>query len=136
MNGTSRTRCLPILNDCSVTVAPNWWPALTCGPCRRRVRHGLPVGVCIGVILAAEIVAEIENGPTPAYATEYDRVNTLLQRLADEGAAFLAKPWLPRVSHSGRPSPSWTLQTWPLLCRTRPWPRGLAWAGSASARSW
>ncbi len=52
-------------------------------------RHGLPVRVCIGVTLAPEIVAEIENGPTPTYAAEYDRVNSLLQHLADEGAAFL-----------------------------------------------
>ncbi len=53
------------------------------------VRDGLPVGVCIGVVLAPQIVGEIENGPTTAYAAEYDRANTLLQRLADAGAAFL-----------------------------------------------
>ena len=53
------------------------------------VRNGLPVGVCIGVALASEIVAGIENGPTTDYAAEYDRVNALLQRLADDGAAFL-----------------------------------------------
>ena len=53
------------------------------------VRSGLPVGVCIGVALASEIVAGIESGPTTAYAAEYDRVNVLLQRLADQGAAIL-----------------------------------------------
>jgi epoxyqueuosine reductase QueG len=53
------------------------------------VRSGLPVGVCIGVALAPQIVGEIENGPTTAYAAEYDRANALLQRLADAGAAFL-----------------------------------------------
>ena len=58
-------------------------------PLPEEVRGGLPVGVCIGVPLTREIVTEIENGPTTAYAAEYDRVNALLQRLADEGAAFL-----------------------------------------------
>ncbi len=58
-------------------------------PLPEDVRNGLPVGVCIGMALAPRIVADIENGPTTAYAAEYDRVNALLQRLADEGAAFL-----------------------------------------------
>jgi epoxyqueuosine reductase len=58
-------------------------------PLPEDVRNGLPVGVCIGASLAAEIVAEIVSGPTIAYVAEYDRVNTLLQRLADEGSAFL-----------------------------------------------
>ncbi len=58
-------------------------------PLPEDVRSGLPVGVCIGVALASEIVARIESGPTTAYAAEYDRVNALLQRLADEGTAFL-----------------------------------------------
>jgi len=53
------------------------------------VRSGLPVGVCIGVALASEIVAGIESGPTTAYAAEYDSLNALLQRLADQGAAIL-----------------------------------------------
>jgi epoxyqueuosine reductase QueG len=58
-------------------------------PLPENVRNGLPVGVCIGVALAPQIVGEIENGPTTAYAAEYDRANALLQRLADAGAAFL-----------------------------------------------
>ena len=58
-------------------------------PLPEDVRNGLPVGVCIGVALEPRIVAQIGSGPTMAYAAEYDRVNTLLQRLADDGAAFL-----------------------------------------------
>ena len=55
------------------------------------VRNGLPAGVCIGVALAPEIVAGIDNGPTMAYAAEYARVNALLQRLADDAATFLQR---------------------------------------------
>ncbi len=58
-------------------------------PLPEDVRNGLPVGLCIGVALAPEVVAGIESGPTTAYTAEYDRVNALLQRLADESAALL-----------------------------------------------
>jgi epoxyqueuosine reductase QueG len=58
-------------------------------PLPEDVRSGLPVGVCIGVALAPRIIAEIETGPTIAYAAEYDRVNALLGCLAEDGAAFL-----------------------------------------------
>ena len=65
---------------------------LACADLRRlpaNVRDGLPVGICIGAALSPRIVAEIEGGPTPAYAAEYDRVNMRLQRMADETAVFL-----------------------------------------------
>lgn len=39
------------------------------------VRGDLRRGVCIGVPLRPEIVAEIGKGPTIQYAAEYDRVN-------------------------------------------------------------
>jgi len=61
-------------------------------PLPEDMRNGLPVGVCIGVALAPRIVKEIENGPTMAYAAEYDRVNVLLQRLVED------RPCRPRPS--------------------------------------
>jgi hypothetical protein len=63
------------------------------------VRNGLPMGVCIGVALASEVVAGIESGPTTAYAAGYDRANALLQRLADGSSAGSASP--PARTRSG-----------------------------------
>ncbi|MEE8451331.1 MAG: hypothetical protein V3R99_05425 [Thermoguttaceae bacterium] len=53
------------------------------------VRAGLPRAVCIGVALDPSIVAGIVDGPTLAYADEYQRVNELLNRLAAACAEFL-----------------------------------------------
>lgn len=53
------------------------------------VRGDLPRGVCIGVPLRPEIVAEIGKGPTIQYAAEYDRVNALLNELCKACAEFL-----------------------------------------------
>ena len=52
-------------------------------------RRGLPRGVCIGTALDAAVIAQIGDGPTPAYAAEYQRVNALLDELARQGAEFL-----------------------------------------------
>lgn len=66
-------------------------------------RHGLPRGVCIGAALDAAVIAEIGDGPKPAYGAEYRRVNALLDELAQRGAEFLrahghrAVPFLPTV---------------------------------------
>jgi epoxyqueuosine reductase len=53
------------------------------------VRQGLPRGICIGVALDPSVVAGIGDGPTKEYAAEYERVNALLDRLAEDAAALL-----------------------------------------------
>jgi epoxyqueuosine reductase len=66
-------------------------------------RGGLPRGVCIGAALDRAVIAQIEDGPTPAYAAEYERANALLDELARVCAEFLqarghrAVPCLPTV---------------------------------------
>ena len=75
MNGRSVN---PLLVDLERLLRDRGAQLVACAdlrPLAESVRHGLPVGVCIGVILAAEIVAKIENGPTITYAAECDRVN-------------------------------------------------------------
>ncbi len=56
-----------------------------------RVDSHLPLGVAIGVALEPRVVAGIVDGPTEAYAVEYERVNALLTRLAEDGAEFLRR---------------------------------------------
>ncbi len=58
-------------------------------PVPGELRKNFPRGVSIGVALSPEIIAGIVAGPTDAYSQEYDRANTLLDRLSDEGAKFL-----------------------------------------------
>jgi len=59
------------------------------GVLRPELRCGLPVGIVIGVSLDGKIVAGISDGPTPAYAAEYERVNERLSRLGKACAGFL-----------------------------------------------
>jgi epoxyqueuosine reductase len=61
------------------------------GPLPAEVREGLPRGISIGVALSPEIVTGIADGPTRAYAAEYERVNALLSRLAEDAAALLRR---------------------------------------------
>jgi epoxyqueuosine reductase len=58
-------------------------------PLPAEVRDGLPLGICIGVILSPSIVAGIADGPTRQYAAEYERVNVLLDRLGGDAATLL-----------------------------------------------
>ncbi len=53
------------------------------------VRHGLPYGIGIAVPLDPSIVRQIEKGPTPDYAAEYERTNNLLDHLAESCAEML-----------------------------------------------
>ncbi len=55
------------------------------------VREDLPRAVVIGVALDPRVVVGIVDGPTEAYAVEYERVNALLTRLAEDGAEFLRR---------------------------------------------
>ncbi len=63
------------------------------------VREDLPLGVCIGVALDRAVVAEIADGPTRVYETEYDRANALLDRLAEGGASLLKTKGFRAVPH-------------------------------------
>ncbi len=45
--------------------------------------------ISIGVRLNPEIAREIENGPTPRYFAEYNRINALLRQLSDCAASML-----------------------------------------------
>ncbi|MFW6189892.1 MAG: 4Fe-4S binding protein [Planctomycetota bacterium] len=53
------------------------------------VRAGLPRGVSLAVALDPEIIADIQDGPTPEYMDLYHRANEFLTGLAEAGAAFL-----------------------------------------------
>ncbi len=59
-------------------------------PLQPSVRHGLPVGVCLGVGLDPGVVSGIAGGPTREYAAHYKDVNRLLNELAQLGARFLS----------------------------------------------
>jgi epoxyqueuosine reductase len=50
---------------------------------------GLPRAISIAVRLDPEIVRKIENGPTPRYFAEYNRINALLGQLSDRAAGVL-----------------------------------------------
>lgn len=53
------------------------------------VRHGLPYGISIAVVLDPAIIALIKDGPTKDYAAEYDRTNALIDQIADSCAEML-----------------------------------------------
>lgn len=55
------------------------------------IAGGLPCAISIGVRLNPEIVREIENGPTPRYFREYNRINALLGQLSDRAADALTE---------------------------------------------
>lgn len=55
------------------------------------VRGGLPLGICIGVALSPSVVAGIVDGPTREYASEYERVNALLDRLGEDASGLLRR---------------------------------------------
>jgi len=55
------------------------------------VRHGLPVGICLGVRLNPDVISHIADGPTREYAALYERVNLLLDELAQMCSQFLNK---------------------------------------------
>ena len=55
------------------------------------VSPDLPFAVSIGMRLEPEIIAEVVNGPTPAYFGEYKRLNTTLAATAEALALFLSR---------------------------------------------
>ncbi len=65
---------------------------VACGDLRclpRYMRENLPRGISIGVALDRSVVGGIADGPTRAYVAEYQRVNALLNCLAEDGARLL-----------------------------------------------
>jgi epoxyqueuosine reductase len=53
------------------------------------VRHSLRFAVSIGVALDASIIADIRNGPTQEYCSEYRRANALLSDLGKRAAGMI-----------------------------------------------
>ena len=53
------------------------------------VRDNFPVGISIAVALNPQIIYNIQKGPTNQYYLEYERVNTLLDRLGHYAVTFL-----------------------------------------------
>jgi epoxyqueuosine reductase QueG len=52
-------------------------------------RWGLPIGICIAVKYAKNVIIGISDFPTKAYAAQYDELNSLLDELVNYGAEFL-----------------------------------------------
>jgi epoxyqueuosine reductase QueG len=55
------------------------------------ITSGLPRAVSIAVRLDRAVVREIENGPTPRYFAEYNRINALLVQLSECAASLLIR---------------------------------------------
>ncbi|HEO70707.1 MAG TPA: epoxyqueuosine reductase [Candidatus Hydrogenedentes bacterium] len=68
----------------------------------KEVRKGLPIGISLGLALDPAIVTEIADGPTPAYAAEYERANRRLEDIADGCAALLREGGY--KAEAGRPT--------------------------------
>jgi len=85
-------------------------------------RHGLPVGICLGVRLDPRIISQISEGPTREYAAQYRNVNRLLNQLAQSCSRFLrdhgfraaaaeASGYIPDNSDLSTPLPHKTVAT-------------------------
>jgi epoxyqueuosine reductase len=103
------------------------------GPVPAEVRHGLPLGISIGVALSPQIVAGITRGPTTQYAEEYRRANALLDGLAADVAVLLRELGFQAVA--GRTTVDkldpQTLAT-PLPHKTVATRAGLGWIGKSA----
>jgi epoxyqueuosine reductase QueG len=61
-------------------------------------RDSLPYGVSIAVALDAEVMSEINDGPTRAYYDEYSRLNSLLSYLGQTTETFISEKGYRAVS--------------------------------------
>ena len=96
-------------------------------------RHGFPFGVSIAVALNPQIIAEIKDGPTKRYHTEYERVNKLLNIIGHHAVQFIEEhghkaKWVPATSYGIDPK---TLSTI-LPHKTTATKAGLGWIGKCA----
>ena len=99
-----------------------------------RAGAGFPRALAFLVPMSPRVMGEIKNGPTQAYADEYDRVNRRIDEAAAALAAELARRGfrtLPLVA-SERTDPVNIRGDFPHKTR----PPGPGWAGSAGIASW
>ena len=57
----------------------------------QQIREGYRYGIAIGVALRPQIIRRLKTGPDMQYYYEYNRINTLLNELAECAAAILRK---------------------------------------------
>ncbi len=96
------------------------------------VTEGLPRAVSIAVALDPAVIREIKDGPTAAYFAEYNRVNTLLNRLTEQiarvltEAGYQARPFAATTEQIDRTTLSVRLQHKTVATRA-----GLGWIGKS-----
>ncbi len=96
------------------------------------VTGGLPRAVSIAVALNPAVIRGIKDGPTAAYFAEYDRANTLLNRLTEQIASILieagyrAQPFPATTEQIDRTTLSVKLQHKTVATRA-----GLGWIGKS-----
>lgn len=65
------------------------WGVAACPPTRWSHAPDLPFAISLGIRIEPSIIAEVENGPTPAYYAEHQRLNARLRDASEALAALL-----------------------------------------------
>lgn len=96
------------------------------------IRHHLPFGISIAVALNPDVISGITDGPTKSYYREYNRVNDLLNTLAQSAVEFIKRNNHEATSLTAtRGSNPATLAT-PLPHKTVATLAGLGWIGKCA----